>query len=187
MWNKLVLFLIFAIPVLAGNDRLVPADVLGTVLDVVRSDWNGDGVLDRAVLWQPQRSSDLANLFVFLSAKNGKPRIFTAAGVAWSRFGGQEAWLEPDPRGFSVLSGGSAENTRWQEGLAIIFDAAGPRVAGYSYHSYAAAENEKDFVCTADYVAGRGSRNGAEFAIVGGAPLLNEWSYRRIPVPCRAR
>ncbi len=109
-----------------------------------------------------------------------------ATGVAWSRFGGQEAWLKTDPHGFSVFSGGTAGSLYWQEGLAIAFDENGPRVVGYSYQSQKASDPEDGFVCTADFAVGKGSRNGAAFAIAGGAPRLAEWSFERIPVPCRA-
>ncbi len=186
MWSKTLAFLVLSSLAWAGSGQLTPSDVLGGVLDVVRADWNNDGVLDRAVLWQPQPASDLANLFVFLSTKTGEPRVVAAAGVAWSQFGGHEAWLEADPHGFSVLSGGSAGGLKWQEGLAVAFDEAGPRVVGYSYHSYETDKGGKTFVCTADYVARKGSRNGATFAIAGGPPLLADWAYERIPVPCRA-
>ena len=183
MLSRALIFLIFASLALAGSGQLAPTDVLGSVLDVVRADWNNDGVLDRAVLWQPQTGEDLANLYVYLSG-NGGPIM--ATGVAWSQFGGQEAWLESDPRGFSVLSGGTAGGLKWQEGLAITFDESGPRVVGYSYHSYDASNPEDGFVCTADFAAGKGSRNGTEFAISGGAPRLASWNFERIPVPCRA-
>ncbi|WP_457637707.1 hypothetical protein [Oceanithermus sp.] len=183
MWSRSLAFLLLATLALAGSDQLAPTDVLGYVLDVVRADWNGDGVLDRAVLWQPQAGEDLANLYVFLS---GEDEPVVATGIAWSRFGGQEAWLESDPRGFSVLSGGNAGGLEWQEGLAIGFDANGPRVVGYSYHSYEANGSENGFVCTADFAAGKGNRNGTAFAIAGGAVPLAEWSFEKIPVPCRA-
>jgi len=183
MLSRALVFSVFASLALAGSGQLAPTDVLGSVLDVVRADWNNDGVLDRAVLWQPQAGEDLANLYVFLS---GRDEPFVAAGVAWSQFGGQEAWLETDPRGFSVLSGGTAGGLSWQEGLAIAFAEGGPRVVGYSYHSYKANDPEDGFVCTADFAAGKGSRNGAAFAIAGGAPQLTDWSFERIPVPCRA-
>jgi len=183
MLSRALVFLVFASLALAGSGQLAPTDVLGNVLDVVRADWNNDGVLDRAVLWQPQAGEDLANLYVFLS---GRDEPFVATGVAWSQFGGQEAWLESDPRGFSVLSGGTSGNLYWQEKLAIAFDESGPRVIGYSYQSQRASDPEYGFVCTADFAAGKGSRNGTEFAISGGAPRLASWSFERIPVPCRA-
>ena len=91
MLSRTLAFLVFASLALAGSGQLAPPDVLGNVLDVVRADWNSDGQLDRAVLWQPQQGEDLANLYVFLSGSN-EPLV--VAGVAWSRFGGQEAWLK---------------------------------------------------------------------------------------------
>lgn len=184
MLSRTLAFLVFASLALAGSGQLAPPDVLGNVLDVVRADWNSDGQLDRAVLWQPQQGEDLANLYVFLSGSN-EPLV--VAGVAWSRFGGQEAWLKTDPGGFSIFSGGTAGNLYWQEKLAIAFDESGPRVVGYSYQSQRASDPEYGFVCTADFAAGKGSRNGTEFAIAGGAPRLAGWSFERIPAPCRAR
>jgi len=183
MLNRALVLLMFASLALAGSGQLAPTDVLGSVLDVARADWNTDGVLDRAVLWQPQTSEDLANLYLYLSGEN-EPIV--ATGIAWSQFGGQEAWLEVDPRGFSVLSGGTAGGLKWQEGVSIAFDESGPRVVGYSYHSYDAANPAEGFVCTADFAAGKGSRNGTAFAISGGAPPLADWSFERIPPPCRA-
>jgi len=184
MRNVAVILLLLAGTALAGSGQLVPTDVLRGVLDVVRADWDGDGVLDRAVLWQPQAGEDLANLYVYLS---GEAEPVVATGIAWSQYGGQEAWLELDPRGFSVFSGGIAGGRKWQEGLAVAYDDGGLRVVGYSYHSYDLADSEQGFVCTADFVGGKGSRNGTGFAIAGGAPRLEDWSYDRIPVPCRAR
>jgi len=189
MWSsRLFRLLILSLPAtlaLAGSGELAPADVLENVLDVVRADWNADGVLDRAVLWQPQAGADLANLYVFLSGAAGGKVV--ASGVAWSRLGSEEAWLEPDRRGFGVLSGGLSGKTRWQEGLMIAFENGVPRVVGYSYHSWDPAAPEQGFVCTADFAAGKGSRNGAAFAIAGGTIPLTGWGYERIPPPCRAR
>ena len=184
MWSRALALWVLALLALAGSGQLAPRDVLGSVLDVVRADWDEDGVLDRAVLWQPEKGEDLANLYLYLS---GAAEPVVATGVAWSRFGGSEAWLEADPGGFSVLSGGTAGGLRWQEGISIAFGEGGPRVVGYSYHSYDPANPTEGFVCTADFAAGKGSRNGTSFAIAGGAPLLSDWSYARIPVPCRAR
>jgi hypothetical protein len=184
MWIKrLILFIFGLLPIaLAGSGELTPRDVLATVLDVVRADWNGDGLLDRAVLWQPQEGGRLASLYVFMS---GAKAVYEVSGVAWSSLGGYEVRLERDPHGFSVLSGGSAGGKTWREGLAVAFVDGEPRVTGYSY-SVGGSPDAAEFSCNADFLAGRGSRNGEPFAISGGAPPLLRWSFNRIPPPCKA-
>ena len=171
------------LPARAGSSELTPRDVLATVLSVVRADWDGDGLLDRAVLWQPQGGGELASLFVFSS----KGKVYQLVGAAWSRLGDFEAWLESTPGGFRVVSGGLAGGERWREALVVDFAQGKPRVVGYDYRSYDPAEPAKGFVCNTDFSAGKGERNGESFAISGGAVPLGKWSFSRIPVPCKAR
>jgi len=179
----LVALALLALPARAGSGELTPRDVLATVLSVVRADWDGDGLLDRAVLWQPQGGGELASLFVFTS----QGKVYQLVGAAWSRLGDLEAWLESAPDGFRVVSGGLAGGERWREALAVGFTQGEPRVAGYEYRSYDPAAPAKGFVCSADFAAGRGERNGESFAISGGAVPLGKWSFSRIPAPCKAR
>ena len=85
MWSRglfLAALLAIATAARAGSDAVPPEAVLGGVLSVVAGDWNGDGEVDRAVLWQPLPDEPAADLYVFLSGDGPQPPTSPAASTS---------------------------------------------------------------------------------------------------------
>ena len=185
MWSRgLFLAALLAIATArAGSDAVPPEAVLGGVLSVVAGDWNGDGEVDRAVLWQPLPDEPAADLYVFLSGDG--PLV--VRGVAWSgRMSGTAAALEPAEGGFAVASGNQAVGRdRWLERLQVAWLDGALRVVAYAYTTHDALARTPDFACRVDFRQAAGWRNGERFAVQPGAPRLDRWDGSRIPVPCR--
>ncbi len=169
---------------LAGPDSWLPEQVLRGVVAALTGDWNGDGALDRAVLWQPSSDDDVVNLYVFLSGE--EPLVL--AGAAWSG----QAWgtfpsLSQSRGGFEVVSGNDAVGrNRWRESLTVAYLKGRLRVVAYHYQSRDTLDPQKAFECGADFNTGRGRRNDTAFAVVPSPVPLKKWSAAKIPAPCKA-
>jgi len=184
-WTSLITFALLLPAALAGPDSWLPEQVLRGVVAALTGDWNGDGAVDRAVLWQPSSDDDVVNLYVFLSGE--KPLVL--AGAAWSgQMWGTFPSLSQSQGGFEVVSGNDAVGrNRWRESLTVAYLKGRLHVVAYRYQSRDTLDPQKAFECGADFNTGRGRRNGTAFAVVPGPVPLEKWSATSIPAPCRAR
>jgi hypothetical protein len=160
------------------------------VISVVTSDWNDDGMMDRAVLYDD--GEDDAALAIYFSSTMGEWRMVGFdPDNAWFGGWGQIPELLLDEKGNLVvrsMNSGTGRN-RWQMDLALVFDGGRFVVRTYNYEDYDSLDLANSGTCEVDFLAGtgQGQRGDAPlkpFKFSASAIALGEWTYQDVPKGC---
>jgi hypothetical protein len=160
------------------------------VISVVTSDWNDDGLMDRAVLYDGGTGD--AALAVYFSDTYGEWRIvgFDPQN-AWFGGWGQLPELSLDEGGNLVVTSMNigTGRSRWQMDLTLVFMDKAFVVKTYKYEDYDSLDPENSGTCEVDFLSGtgRGQRGEAPlkpFKFFASVIVLGEWSYQDVPKEC---
>jgi hypothetical protein len=161
------------------------------VLAVVTSDWNDDGLFDRALLLISDKDSDEVDLLIYLSASGtaGDMRLAVhKRNVAWrgSMWGTQPSLEINDRKSLILTSGNDAVGrNRWMKKLTLVYRDKTFVVAGYTYSERDTLDLGKESSCDVNLLTGGGVRNRKPFKTAAKAVAVSEWSEAAVPRECK--
>ncbi len=163
-----------------------------SVISVASSDWNGDGVADRAILAEGEEGT--ADLYVYLSApaqhdNRRRELALLKRSVAWDGgVIGQQPSIEINPKISILLRSGndSIGRNRWKQTIAIAYRGDQFVVAGVTYSWSDTLDPSASGDCNLNLLTGRGTRNGKRLDVGAQTIPLSDWTDERRPRQCRS-
>lgn len=161
------------------------------VISVVSSDWNDDGWMDRAVIYDDGK--DDAALAIYFSDSYGEWRMvgFDPDNAWFGGWGQQPELLLAESGDLHVRSMniGTGRN-RWQMDITLAFDGVRFVVQTYKYKGYDSLNLEDSGTCEVDYLTGTGRAQRAEapmqpFSFFAQKIALGEWTFEDVPEACQ--
>lgn len=160
------------------------------VLDVVTSDWNGDGSFDRAVLVSSKNDLTEVALYIYLSdsSKDSLKLAVHKKGIAWAGgFWGTLPSLDTNKRGSLVITSAneSIGRSRWSQDLTLAYRNNGFVVAGYTYTARDTLDLDYSLICDVNLLTGQVKRNEKSFKTLEKEINVLDWLDSHIPKECR--
>jgi hypothetical protein len=177
---------LFSGQVLAQEVQVSPS----AVISVITTDWNDDGRMDRAVLYDGGEED--AALAIYLTGDDFQFGLAALnPNLVWFGSWGQIPSLSLTEDGalkVTSMNIGIGRN-RWQMDLTIGFEGGDFVVTNYKYEDYDSLDLENYGTCEVNFSTGRGvvSRGEApasEFKIKAQLKPLGVWSYEDVPQEC---
>jgi hypothetical protein len=158
------------------------------VISVVTADWNDDGGVDRAVLYEGAEDADL---LIYLSdpATGDGPRLNTfRPGAAWSgHMWGTLPSLKLGAKGSLQLM---SENTgvgrdKWQQTLTLVYRNKTFVVGGVTYSAYDSLDPKNAHSCDVNLLTGKAVRDKKVVKMAPQTIALTDWRDDKLPAPCK--
>lgn len=151
------------------------------VLSVVTTDWNDDGLQDRAILIASEDSS--ADLYLFESTdtdqQSPKTLKIYKKGIAWmgGMWGTQPELKLSGRNSLQIVSQNDAiGRDRWNETLTVSHRDGNYRVVGYTYNSRDTLDPDATHRCDINLLSGKVVINGKTQKHTLKAVRLADWS-----------
>jgi hypothetical protein len=164
-------------------------DAAKVVLAEVKTDLNGDGVPDRAVLLHDPDGDDV-DLAVYLSAQGrlaAQPSLYKPAFGWTGAMAGAEPELSVNKAGslIVVFQNDAIGRDRWRAQFTIAFRGGALVVAGYDYQARDTLQPSHGGNCELNFLAGRGIRNGKPVKLAAAPVQLADWTDAAVPAACK--
>lgn len=180
--------LLAALPAVAAPPR-APGDIPSAkVLSAVTGDWNNDGSIDHAVLFETDDS--YAGLAIFLT--KGHAKLVMAAFNPHMAFNGQMAGSTPELR---ITKSGSlqlhSENMavgrdHWERTLTISYRGNRVVVSGITASAYDTLDPDSASSCDINLLTGKGKSGRKTVKVrAGGVPLAQWDDDKSTPKACQ--
>ncbi|MEM9148394.1 MAG: hypothetical protein AAGC57_19695 [Pseudomonadota bacterium] len=158
------------------------------VIDVVTSDWNGDGDFDRAVLIEGDEDADL-RIYLSSGGEEGMALAVARPDFVWrgAMWGTLPSLTLNAAGSLQVISGNqSIGRNRWQETITIVWRGSRFLVAGFTFDSHDTLDPGLTKRCDVNYLSGQGLLDERPFEIDVGVASLSEWGPEMVPPECAA-
>ncbi len=167
-----------------------PAAAKATLAEV-STDFNGDGVMDRATLLHDQDGDNTSDvdLAIYLSACGNlpdKPTLYKAAFGWTDDMAGAQPSLKVSKGGslIAMFQNDGMGRDRWRMQYTIAWRGGELVVAGYSYEQRDTLSPDAGGNCDIDLLSGKGTRNGKPVKVLAGSVPLASWTDASVPGAC---
>jgi hypothetical protein len=157
------------------------------IISVVTADWNDDGGVDRAVLYEGDEDADLLIYLSDPAADTLRLNIFRP-GVAWSgHMWGTLPSLKLGAKGSLQLM---SENTgigrdKWQQTLTLVYRNKAFVVGGVTYSYYDGLNPKNAHSCDVNLLTGKAIRDKKPVKLTPQTIALADWRDDKLPAPCK--
>jgi hypothetical protein len=158
-------------------------------ISFVSTDWNGDGLEDRALLIQSASGEPQATLLIYLSEAPDRLRLaIRKENIVWhGSLYGNEAQLSLNDQGSLVISSQNEAigRGRWSQKITATYQDGVFIVAGYTYSYRDTLDLAAGGTCDVNFLTRRGFRNNNPFTIDRSPINLTDWTEISIPTECK--
>ncbi len=162
---------------------------LGQPISSVSTDWNGDGLEDRALLIPSASREPQATLLIYLSEAPDRLRLaIRKEDIVWhGSMYGNEAQLSLNDQGSLVISSQNEAigRGRWNQKITAMYQEGVFIVAGYTYNYRDTLDLAAGGTCDVNFLTRRGVRNDNPFRINRELINLTDWTESSIPTECK--
>ncbi|MEC7121138.1 MAG: hypothetical protein VXW65_14720 [Pseudomonadota bacterium] len=170
----------------AAPSTTLPID---RVISVVTTDWNEDGLPDRAILMMGDDTD--ADLYIFQSENHDPQQPKTLKvyqnSIAWmGNMWGTWPSLELNARNSLLIHSGNEAigRNRWQQTLTVAYREQQFKVVGYTYRDRDTLDLETYSHCEINYLNGKAVINGKTLSHREPAKALSQWKDK-MPKLCQ--
>lgn len=155
----------------------------------VSTDWNGDGLEDRALLIPSISGEPQATLLIYLSEAPDHLRLaIRKENIVWhGSLYGNEAQLSLNDQGSLVISSQNEAigRGRWSQKITAMYQDGVFIVAGYTYSYRDTLDLAAGGTCDVNFLTRRGFSNNNPFRIDRSPINLTDWTEISIPTECK--
>ncbi len=170
------------------KDEITETD-LGQPISFVSTDWNGDGLEDRAFLITSAPREPKATLLIYLSEAPDRLRLaIRKENIVWhGSMYGNEAKLSLNDQGSLVISSQNEAigRGRWNQKITAMYQDGAFIIAGYTYNYRDTLDLAAGVTCDINFLTRRGIRNNNPFRIDRAVINLIDWTESSIPTECK--
>jgi hypothetical protein len=157
-------------------------------LSSTTSDWNRDGIEDRAILVASEADPTETDLLIYLSDQSQTPKLaLNKKNVAWrgAMYGTQPS-LSVNPQGSLVIQSANDAigRDRWSKKITALYENGEFIVAGYTYSYHDTLDLSAGGTCDVNLLTGKGVRNDKEFRTTLKPMSLQTWTADSEPKEC---
>ena len=176
---------VFSVASQLANNTIRPEKVI----QVVTTDWNGDGGFDRALLIESETEPDQVDLLIYLSNSSQTMSLALRKGnVAWrGNLWGTQPSLELTPSKSLVIKSGNEAmgRGRWNQKLTVVYQNQLFIVAGYTYTHRDTLDLAAGGICDVNLLTGKGFKNRKFFTPTTKPIRLENWADNDAYKECR--
>jgi hypothetical protein len=172
----------------APSQSAPPEIAQDKVLSSATSDWNRDGIEDRAILAASDADPTETDLFIYLSDQSQKPKLaLSKKNVAWrgAMYGTQPS-LSVNPQGSLVIQSANDAigRDRWSKKITALYENGEFIVAGFTYSYHDTLDLSAGGTCDVNLLTGKGVKNDKEFRTTLKPLNLQAWTEDSEPKEC---
>ena len=173
----------------SASSKEIPVDYQGEIISSVKTDWDGDGLRDTALLVPSKTEDDRATLLVYFAKTSGKPQLeFEFNNLVWkgAMYGTQPALSVNDQGSLVIESGNDAIGRgRWNQKITAIYENNLFMVAGFTYTYRDTLDLSAGGTCDVNFLTGRGVRSDKDFRVSKQLQSLLDWTEESAPKECQ--
>lgn len=159
-----------------------PEDLVGFLME----DFNGDGMLDKAILVQGAEDVDL---YIYVSSDEGKLELAVYnAGIVWSgmMYGTTPSLVQhPETKSILLEAGNQAVGRgRWMQTLTISYRDKEFVVSGFTHESYDTLDPKNTHSCDYNLLTGKALVDDKPMKLIKKHILLQDWDQVLLPEVC---
>lgn len=164
---------------------------LGQPISSVSTDWNGDGLEDRALLItsETEPRTPKATLLIYLSEAPDRLRLaIRKEDIVWHgiMYGNGASLSLNDQGSLVIVSQNEAIGRgRWNQKITAMYEDGTFIVAGYTYSYRDTLDPTVGGTCDVNFLTRRGVRNDNPFRIDRELINLTDWTESFIPTECK--